>query len=936
MSSSVRVAFIAGHDGAGVVRSLGDLQRSSELAIVVSSNEPALATQLRERSRLRVTVAEGRTKLERGLLYIVPSTSDATIDDRELVIEPRSLPYGSVDRLWRAAADELGRACVAILLDGDGTDGTLGLKAIKEAGGLTVARSDTDSEMPATAIATGLVDLALPLGEIAKRLPRLFDSAEPLPFGESTADAGSDTLRDILTLVRVRTGHDFSAYKRATLSRRLSRRMQVCQTPTLAAYHQHLREHPGELTNLLRDFLISVTNFFRDPETFERLAVEVVPRLFTNRAPTEQVRVWVPGCATGEEAYSLAMLLCEEAQKHALHSLQVFATDIDEEALAQARIGRYPDSIAVDVSPARLARFFVRDDHHYRVSAELREMVLFSPHNLLRDPPFSRLDLISCRNLLIYLNREAQERLLNVFHFALAADGYLCLGSSESAENTQLFSPIDAKARIYQRRATLRTQALDTVITSGRWQVPATGQPTGDRASSIAEMHLELLELYAPPSILVNDELDIVHVSEHAGRFLQIAGGEPTRHLLRLAIPPLRLELRAAIYAARQHPRGSDTRVVEIEEDGTPRRIELRVHTRLPEGSQAMVLILFDELKPQDSPPATAASAPETIEPVVRQLEDELQRTRDQLRNTIEQYETSVEELKASNEELQAINEELRSATEELETSKEELQSVNEELTTLNQELKGKVEEVILANSDLQNLMSSTDIGVVFLDRGLNIKRFTPRVKELFNVIHTDIGRPFAHLTHRLSTEELPRLASAVLADLRTVERDVVSRDGRRYLVRLLPYRSLEDRIDGVVLTFVDVTTLRDAVEARARSEAALQSVEERLQIALRAAPIAIFMFDHDHRVTWAYAMGRELPIDHEPLSPLSDGVRQRLMAIVRDVAAGGQAKRAELELETAEGPRMFDFRVKANGTSTVAVGFDITPRRIADAARSG
>jgi two-component system CheB/CheR fusion protein len=499
-----------------------------------------------------------------------------------------------------------------------------------------------------------------------------------------------------------------------------------------------------------------------------------------------------------------------------------------------------------------------------------------------------------------------------------------------------MFAGLDVKHRIFMRRPNQSRIGGDSIVTTGRWQPPALPRspaPVVERASA-GELHYQMIERYGPPSVLVDDELDIVHISEHAGQLLQIKGGEPTRQLLRLIHPALRGDLRTAIYAARQTGRGSDTRIVRFEDHGAPRAIELRVRAvEQGELTRGSLLVLFDEVHPAIGGTAADRAANVSLEPVMHEIEDELRRTRDQLRNTIEQYETSLEELKASNEELQAINEELRSATEELETSKEELQSVNEELTTLNHELKLKVDEVSHANSDLQNLMTSTDIGVVFLDRGLNIKRFTPRAQDLINVIPSDIGRPLAHLTHRLDADDLAQLAQSVLQTLRTLERDVRSQDGRRYLTRLLPYRSLEDRIDGVVLTFVEVTDLRNAIDARLRSEAALLASEERLRFALRAAPMLVVNQDPELRTLWGYVLGEELGAGSLAFRDLlvPDHVEQ-FTGIARQVQRTGDGQRTELDVIIGGQRRTYDVRIESNEGGVGVVGFDITPSKLAAA----
>ncbi|MEO8701805.1 MAG: CheR family methyltransferase [Kofleriaceae bacterium] len=929
---ATRVAVIGGRDIDALAQVIRGLPRASGLSIVVMFPEQALADQLRSISTLPVVEVRDRTMLEPETLFVIDGGREAYLDQGALVLDG-PLTVAPLDRILRSVSEELGANGTAVILGGHGTDGSLGVKRLKEVGGLTIAQTPSlgaSGEMPRAAIATGAIDFVLAPSEIPGHMFTVVTGPVTTP-DEDPADL-ADTLRDLLTLVRVRTGHDFSAYKRATLFRRVSRRMQVCGVQSLHHYLQHAREHPAELSSLLRDFLISVTNFFRDPDTFDALEAAVIPRLFDGKLASDQVRVWVAGCATGEEAYSIAMLLAEHVAQRPEHpALQVFATDIDEASLAEARAGRYPASIVTDVTPARLERFFVPEGEGYRVAQELREMVLFSPHNLLRDPPFSRLDLVTCRNLLIYLNREAQERVLTTFHFALRPEGRLFLGSSETPETAALFSALDLKNRIFGRRVAQSMLGPD-MQAAGRWsaRIPVPPSRGTERPSTFGEMHHRIVEYYGPPSILVNEDLDIVHLSEHAGKFIEPSGGEPTRQLLRIILPSLRLELRSAVYAARQS-NAPDIRNVRFEDNGRTRTIEMRVRKAdLGEVDRGMLLVTLDEKESSTEPVPPHDQI--GIEPVVHAIEEELHRTRDQLRTTIEQYETSLEELKASNEELQAINEELRSATEELETSKEELQSVNEELTTLNHELKAKVDEVSHANNDLQNLMSSTQIGVVFLDRALNLKRFTPRIAELYNVIPTDLGRPFAHVTHQLSTDELPQLAQRVLQDLHPIEREIATRAGLIFLVRLLPYRSLEDRIEGVVITFVDVSDLRLAQHSSRHYEAALHTSEARLRMALHESPVIAISFDREGEVTWGFVRGKELAATGLA-NIFAPGHGERFVAIAREVAQDGRSVRLEVEVLLDAELRTYDFRFERSADAVSAVGFDITPSKRAELA---
>ena len=588
-----------------------------------------------------------------------------------------------------------------------------------------------------------------------------------------------------------------------------------------------------------------MTNFFRDPGAFQALE-RMMPRFFANKGGQDHVRVWVPGCATGEEAYTIAMLLSEHASRmDSPPRLQVFATDLDEQAIRTAREGLYPEAIAADVSEERLRQFFVRDHGMYRVRPNLREMVLFAVHDMLRDPPFSRVDLVSCRNLLIYLHRNAQGKAFELFHFALVANGLLFLGSSESIdENTPLFQATDKPHRLYARQTLLRRghpiypsrpllpferrdhlKALVPVVTAETTlSDPRIAGKT--REATMAELHFKFLDPFAPASLIVDQSHEIVHLSNKAGRYLQIGAGEPTMNLLRMVNPSLRLDLRGALFHASQMNKAVECNAVPFLIDGQPGLVDISVVPGSERDSE-YTLVIFREQKQQ--PPSEPLPVLPRTEAMV-ELEKENEHLKTQLRDMIYQYETGAEELKASNEELQAMNEELRSATEELETSREELQSVNEELSTVNQELKSKVDEVSRGNSDLQNLMFSTNIPTVFFDRELRIKRYTPASVALFNLIPTDFGRPLSDLTPKLEYPEVNDDAREVLQQLAPIEREVRSTDGSYYLARLLPYRTAEDQIAGVVLTFLDITRRKQAEEslrtALIQNEAARQEIE--------------------------------------------------------------------------------------------------------------
>ena len=814
-------------------------------------HESTLAAIFQRETSMPVVQVKDGVKVEANTVYVIPPGKHLASTNGHLRLTALQSDKGkrvAVDIFFRTLADSHGAHSAAIVFSGGDGDGAVGLKRIKERGGLTVAQDPGEAEhpsMPRTAIDTGMVDWVLKVREMPNRILQYMrgeknlrlppeEGSLNLHVEQPKGDEAETALREILAFVRIRTGRDFSNYKRATILRRISRRLQVNALQDLPEYLAFLRTHVGEIAALQQDLLISVTNFFRDREAFKSLA-GYIPELFRGKGPGDPLRIWCAGCATGDEAYSLAMLLFEHA--HNLDSpppIQVFATDLNEEAVQIAREGIYPGAIAADVSEERLRRFFSKEHRGYRVRRELREAVLFAPHDVLKDPPFSRVDLVSCRNFLIYLNRDAQKSALDIFHFALLQSGLLFLGSSESAEEMdEFFAPLEKKHRIYRRRnvphprlpiatgaGTLVRSLLEKEKFSERPSIPppvpnavATDTPAFFSSPEIegrgwGEMHLRIFSSAGPASLLINGQNEIVHLSGKAGMYLQLGSGELTRNLMLMAHPMLRIELRAALYRAKESQKGSEVLDVPIEINGQPQAVDIHVY---PAGEIApdYQLIVFTS-RPGSSQNSTVTEA----EPIVRQLERELEGMKANLREMVEQHEVGTEEQKASNEELQAMNEELRSATEELETGREELQSINEELTTVNHELKGKVDELANANSDLHNLMNAAAIATVFLDRDLRITRYTPPAVDLFNLIPTDIGRPLSDLKHRLDYPDLEKDAKGVLKDLVPAVREVGKVGPGWFLARLLPYRTLDDHIGGVVLTFVDISERREAEQA--------------------------------------------------------------------------------------------------------------------------
>ena len=795
--------------------------------------ESRIAALLQDRTALPVTQVTRPVELQADHVYIIPPGHDLAMHDRGIRVHERGAGlHVPVDLFFRTLADAYGPDAVGVVLSGTGSDGTSGVRSIKERGGITVAQEPAEAEydgMPASAIATGHVDLVLPAGRIPAELLRLRKAPSALCADAPPADTEA-LLARVFAALRARTGHDFSLYKRSTVLRRLDRRLRFNGVSTLEEYLPLLRAGEAEPAALVRDLLISVSGFFRDADAFTALA-DAVPALFAGKGPDDAVRVWVVGCATGEEAYSIGILLREHAATlESPPQIQMFATDIDEKGYAWGREALYPPAAVAEISPERLRRFFVQEPGGFRVGKPLREAVLFAVHNVLHDPPFSRLDLISCRNLLIYLQPEAQEQVVETFHYALQAGGLLFLGASESAGESGLFVPAAGPQRLYRRNAAPhrvppRLSAADPPARAGPRAADAEGP--GRTAFAYGPLHLRMLEEYAPPSLVVNERLEVVHLSGGAGRYLHLGEGEPSHDLIALSRGDLRLELRAALYQAFEKGLPT-TRRVRADGDGGP-PVSLRVHPPV-EGGEAgrYALVVFEEqARTEAEEPEAPPQAPDGSghRRAVTRLEEELRRTREQLEHASAARDRTVAELQAANQELRSINEEQRAAAEELETSREEIQSVNEELTTINQEHQTTIEELKRTNADLRNLIESTEIGTIFLDREMRIRRFTPAVEALFNFVGTDGGRPLAHITHRLHYPALVEDVQGVLTSLRRIEREVRSEAGAWYVVRINPYRAFDDRVDGVVLTCYDITAQKrveeELREAKLAAEAA-------------------------------------------------------------------------------------------------------------------
>ena len=808
----------------------------------------AVVDELSPHTALPVELAREGEKLAAGKVYVGGGSELIAITDGHIRVQLAKEPVGqrgTVDSLLISLAEHARDRAVTVILAGLGSDGTAGVMATKEYGGLSIAETvngDEDAAEQGAASPAGIVDLLCSIDDVAGQIAlyiRGLQTVGAQPEDEITEHV-AEALSAIAGTLRTVTGNDFHGYKRNTFLRRVQRRMQVTQSANIDDYAARLRKDRDEVHHLFQDLLIGVTQFFRDAQEFEALQKEI-PRLFESKGPDDQFRVWTLGCATGEEAYSIAILLSEYLETiDNGPAIQIFATDLDARSLGAARAGRYSSAISDHVTPERLARWFVKEGDTYRVVKELREMCIFSPHNLIKDAPFSRIDLLSCRNLLIYLNTELQNRVIPIFHFSLRPGGVLFLGTSENVtRHPKLFAPVDRRNRIFRRLET-PTKVLPQFPLSARarhHEMPAAPPGSAVRpaglALSVGRRADQIAERYAPAYVIIDTQYEVLHFSGRTGRFLEPATGAANLNLMNLVHRDLRLDLRAVLHQAAEDGQRVEHLRIPVNDDGRSTLVNLIVEPVLEGNDLTALVVLF-----QDAGPVVEIASREVGEgassDLVERLETDLRLTKDRLQATIEELESTNEELKSSNEEYQSVNEELQSSNEELETSKEELQSVNEELQTVNSELDHGVRDLRRANSDLRNLLESTQIATIFLDNDLRVRSFTPAATEIFHLLETDIGRPIDHLGARVSYPELGEDVRKVLTKLGTVEREVTSGGGNFYIARVHPYRSVENFIAGAVLTFLDVTSTVKAEAALRESEGRLRRLLAELQHRVR------------------------------------------------------------------------------------------------------
>ncbi len=838
---------------------LGNVQADSRLAFVVIQHlDPTLKGMMPEllqrTTAMKVVQVKDGMLVRPGYVYVIPPNKDMSILHGRLHLLEPVAPRGlrlPIDFFFRSLAEDQREFGVGVILSGMGSDGTLGLKAIKESGGVVMVQEPASAKfdaMPSSAIGAGLADFVAPADELSSKLvdylrhvPRM--GRIEAPIEEKMISA----LDKVIILLRSNTGHDFTHYRRNTLYRRVERRMGIHQISKISTYVRFLQENPQEIGILFKELLIGVTSFFRDSPAWDQLLKKAFPALLAHRSAGSTLRAWIAGCSTGEEAYSLAMLFREalsRAKSKRNLSLQIYATDIDHDAIAKARLGFYPPNIVADVSPARLSRFFVKEEAGYRVNKEIRSMVVFAPQNLIMDPPFNKLDIFCCRNLLIYLTPELQKRLIPLFHYILNPDGLLFLGSSESIGGfTSLFTTVSAKERVFRRRESTVLgvqQDFPTVFTpvSGyRSKEPAEPYRPAASVQTLADQMLKAR--YAPPAVLVNEQGDIVYISGRTGKYLEPAAGKANWNIIAMAREGLRYDLTSALQKVVRTKGSVTIHAVKSGVGHDAQAVDIFVQAiREPKELTGMVLVVFTDSVPRDGAPADEGSdEPPKSTARRRGLEGDLRHAREELKANREEMQNSQEELKAMNEELQSTNEELQSTNEELTTSKEEMQSLNEELQTVNAELQSKLDEITSANNDMKNLLNSTDIATVFLDNDMRVRRFTAQAKVLFKLIPGDLGRPITDLASKLLYPELEEDAQEVLRTLAVSEKPVATSDGNWFTARIMPYRTLDNRIDGVVITFTDITVAKNL-------EAELREKHDRLERVsakqvLASAPVA-------------------------------------------------------------------------------------------------
>jgi len=818
---------------------LGNVPENSGMAYVVIQHldptQKGMLPELLQRiSTMKVFQVKDRLRVKPNCVYVIPPNKSMSILKGVLhlfePLEVRGLRL-PIDFFLRSLADDLGEKSIGLILSGMGSDGSLGLRSIKEKNGLVMVQDPFTAKfdsMPRNAIDSVQVDIVASPHELPSKL---LDFVKHFPAVTQDVDKeikDKSALEKIIILLRTHTGNDFSLYKKNTVYRRIERRMGVHKIEKIGSYVHFLQENPKEMDILFKELLIGVTSFFRDAQVWEKLKENVIPAIIGRQQSGSVMRAWIPGCSTGEEAYSLAIVfkeVLEIVNPHGGHSLQIFATDLDNEAIETARKGHFPENIAADISPHRLNRFFNKTEDGYHINTEIRETVVFAQHNIIMHPPFTKIDFLSCRNLMIYMEPELQRKLLGLFYYSINQDGILLLGSSETlGTQSYLFTPVDSKLKIFQRSVTSLVPELYDFPSSFSRSNPTHPEKQVTARSSVNIQTLAdqmLLQNYTPAGVLVNENGDIIYISGHTGKYLEPAVGKANLNIFAMLREGLRNEFSAAFRKVLVKKEGALLRNLKLGTNGGNQTVNINLQwIDKPEPLLGTVMIIFTDVPEMANSIILPGTGNKTKSPVRQsEVEKELQHTREEMQNTLEEMQTSQEELKSANEELQSTNEELQSTNEELTTSKEEMQSLNEELQTVNAELMSKVDEFSRVNNDMKNLLNSTDIATLFLDKELNIRRYTLQATKIFKLIKSDIGRPFTDQVSDLIYPDLSTDALEVISTLVFIQKQIPAKDGRWFSVRIMPYRTFDDRIDGLVITFINISDLKQVEVKLQRSE---------------------------------------------------------------------------------------------------------------------
>jgi two-component system CheB/CheR fusion protein len=807
---------------------LGHIPAASGIAYVIiqhldPTHKGMMPELLQRATAMQVIQAKNRLKIKPDCVYVIPPNADLSVLHGTLYLLEPVAPRGlrlPIDFFLRSLAQDQHELGIAVILSGMGSDGTLGVRAIKEKAGLVLVQDPESAKfdsMPKSVIDAGLADIIASAAELPAKILEYTRHARPnIIEPKALSSTHKSALDKIFILLRERTGHDFSLYKKNTLDRRIERRMNLHQITRINDYVRFMRENPQEIDLLFKELLIGVTSFFRDPSAWAYLQEHTLPQILKLNPNGKQMRAWVAGCSTGEEAYSLAIVFLEMLEKvksKARYSLQIFATDLDADAIDKARQGYYPANIAADVSAKRLTRFFMEEGNGFRVRKEIREMVVFAPQNIIMDPPFTKLEILTCRNLMIYLGQELQKKLLPLFHYCLNTGGILFLGSAETIGSfSSLFSPSELKSRLYTRSEdSVRNTDMEfpsrLFAIQHNLQDQAIVVPAARNLEAVADQLL--LQKFSPAAVLVNKDGDILYISGRTGKYLEPAAGKANWNIHAMAREGLRHELALMLPKALREKGTISHSGIHLESSGQQHVVNLTVHAvEQPDALHGMAMIVFNDT-PVVQNIASDATKRSSTRGRMAEMEQALQQAHEEAQTVREEMQTQQEELKSTNEELQSTIEELQSTNEELTTSKEEMQSLNEELQTVNIELRNKVDDLSTVNSDMKNLLNSTEIATVFLDNSLNVRRYTDYANKIFKLIPGDVGRPLSDISNDLDYADIEKDMQRVLNTLNFSEKEISTRDTRWYLVKIMPYRTLDNVIDGVVLTFTDISVAK-------------------------------------------------------------------------------------------------------------------------------